>query len=215
MPNKFMTKYLAAQLACNLVHKDGRIEGDNEEACQYAKKLAKFLTTNKITPRSVLDVGCRTGYALETFLEYLPTSRIVGVDIIPGFVGEAKKRAEAYVADMHELPFKDKEFDWVFCIGSIEHAYDAEKACRELFRVASEGVFISADCAPKAVFDTNPSHYSYRCGPSDWVKDMQQPGWQLISLIMPTSTFVDSMWVSPSLWRTIQEPLWRKTEETL
>jgi SAM-dependent methyltransferase len=199
--------YVGSQFRYNAFHSDGQVETANEDGIHYAHVLCDFFTQAKLVPRSILDVGCRTGYALTVFEERLPTTRAVGVDIVPEFVETAQLRGEARVADMHTLPFADGEFDWVFCIGSIEHAYDADLALAELFRVAREGVFLSADCAPRHVFDANPSHYTYKPGPSEWIVACQRPGWQLISLSMPTIAAADMMWASPSFWLRIQEPV--------
>ena len=198
--------YIETQRAVNAYHSDGRIETENEDGARYANILCDYFQQCKMTPRSILDVGCHTGYALSVFEERIPTTRAVGIDIVPEFVELAKDRGEAYEADMHNLPFYDKEFDWVFCIGTIEHAHDAQKACSELFRVAKEGVFLSADCSPQEVFEANPSHYTYKVGPSDWVSTCQQPGWQLFYLSMPSIGAADMMWASPAYWRTLQEP---------
>src|ERR1700675_4811365 len=63
-------------------------------------------------PTSVLDIGCREGYALITFSEELPSSRIVGVDIVPEFVEASLEiHDEVYECDAHDLSrFKDLEF---------------------------------------------------------------------------------------------------------
>lgn len=198
--------YVATQRLVNAFHSDGRVETETEDGIKYARILCNFFINSKLVPKSILDVGCRTGYTLEVFEELIPTTRAVGVDIVPEFVDIALTRGEALVADMHALPFKDNEFDWILCTGSIEHAYDGDRACRELFRVAKDGIYLSADCSPQEAFEENPSHYTYKTGPSDWIVSCQQPGWQLISLKMPSIGSADMMWVSADFWRTLQEP---------
>ena len=49
-------------------------------------------------------------------------------------------------------------FDWTFCIGSLEHAYDIEKALSEILRVTKTGSFISVPIEGAKQFNTNPSH---------------------------------------------------------
>lgn len=212
LSNETPKDYVQNQEEYNSIHLDGQMESADEEACGYARGLCSFLIKNKLVPGSVLDIGCRTGYTLDTFQEWLPNARIVGVDIVPNFVRVATKRGEAYQADMHKLPFADGEFDWVFSTGTIEHAYDAAKACSEMFRVARMGVLCAADVAPKYVFDKNPSHYTYKMGPSDWIKEMYAAlppnvPWQLISVKMPCYTVADMMWASPELYAKLQEPI--------
>ncbi len=42
-------------------------------------------------------------------------------------------------ADIEKLPFKDKEFDFVYCAHVLEHVDDAAKACDEIMRVGKKG----------------------------------------------------------------------------
>lgn len=54
--------------------------------------------------------------------------------------------AMARLAEELRLPFKDGQFDWVFCNECIEHAGDRQGQYRlvsELYRVARKGVFIT------------------------------------------------------------------------
>ncbi|MBF0375932.1 MAG: class I SAM-dependent methyltransferase [Desulfamplus sp.] len=51
-----------------------------------------------------------------------------------------KKEGITYIqADIHSLPFKDKAFDFVFCIQVLEHVDSPSQACDELMRVAKAG----------------------------------------------------------------------------
>jgi len=61
----------------------------------------------------VLDAGCGYGRNSIYFEDY------VGVDFSPDFIELAKEKfpdKEFMVANLKSLPFKDKEFDWAFCV---------------------------------------------------------------------------------------------------
>lgn len=61
----------------------------------------------------VLDAGCAYGRSSVLFNNY------VGIDFSPDFIELAKKKypnKKFLVGNLKELPFKDKEFDWAFCI---------------------------------------------------------------------------------------------------
>lgn len=47
------------------------------------------------------------------------------------------------VADFHDLPFKDKSFDFAYSRAVLEHLSDPIKACTEMSRIASAGVIIT------------------------------------------------------------------------
>ncbi|MBN1755107.1 class I SAM-dependent methyltransferase [bacterium] len=42
-------------------------------------------------------------------------------------------------ADIEHLPFRDKEFDFVYCSHVLEHVKDPEQACEEIMRVGKRG----------------------------------------------------------------------------
>jgi len=63
----------------------------------------------------VLDAGCGYGRMAVCFTK----EKYTGVDFSPDFIELAKQNNSDYkflVADMKDLPFKDNEFDWSFCI---------------------------------------------------------------------------------------------------
>jgi hypothetical protein len=41
---------------------------------------------------------------------------------------------------MEKMPFKDKEFIYARCHHVVEHTEDPDKACKELVRIAEEGI---------------------------------------------------------------------------
>ena len=133
-----------------------------------SKTIAAHVAKTK--PESVLDVGCRNGYALEVIREKSPETRIVGIDIDLQFVENTiMKNISARVADIHDLPFKDREFTWVMCIQTLEHAYDVERALANLCRVADHGIVISVPLQGKGAYSKNPSHYAYSTRALDWL----------------------------------------------
>ena len=87
----------------------------------------------------VLDAGCAYGRSSVFFNNY------VGIDFSPDFIERAKKKfpdKTFMVGNLKELPFKDKEFDWAFCISIkkmiIDNCGEEEwlKMEKELKRVA-------------------------------------------------------------------------------
>ncbi|GAF87172.1 unnamed protein product, partial [marine sediment metagenome] len=62
---------------------------------------------------------------------------------------------ESTPADIHDLPFKNNEFDVVLCSETLEHVADLHKAIGELLRVAGKAVVITVPHQPKEVIDKN------------------------------------------------------------
>ena len=65
-------------------------------------------------PRSVLDVGCGTGYLTARCKDCWPESQIVGLDFSRGMIEVARQRPDEIgwvLADARNLPFSDGHFD--------------------------------------------------------------------------------------------------------
>lgn len=81
-----------------------------------------------------IDVGCghrpRPGYDVYTDV-YMSKEVMNNPEVKSKFV-------KAALEDMSM--FKDKQFDFAWCHHVIEHTTDPDKACKELTRIAKEGV---------------------------------------------------------------------------
>ena len=195
--------YVDVQRKVNSVHKDGSVETLTEEAIDEARGYAKWILSTSLPRESVLDAGCRVGYAMRIFRDHLPNARIAGVDIVPEFVAKAKRRGEAFVGDLQALPFADGEFHWTFCSAAIEHCPSPRKAMSELCRVTKYGVLILTDLEDKP---GNLSHFWHHDDPADWVETLRQPDWRLIKLLVPNPHFVRMIWVRTEYAKKIWEP---------
>lgn len=97
--------------------------------------LAKKL---RITPeQNILDVACGVGNWLE-----IVTSRgatISGIDISKRAIDICRQRlpvGEFHVGPAEVLPFPDRQFDLITCLGSLEHFLNQPSALKEMVRVA-------------------------------------------------------------------------------
>jgi ubiquinone/menaquinone biosynthesis C-methylase UbiE len=86
-----------------------------------------------------LDVACGPGLLLKEMAKAGAIS--YGIDISPQAVNMSKQycpEAEVVEANAEYLPFQDKEFKYISCIGSLERMIDRKKAIREQIRVATD-----------------------------------------------------------------------------
>lgn len=92
--------------------------------------------------RSVLDVGCGTGYGTALVAER-GASVAVGIDRSRGAVRFARKRygkrARFLVMDAQRLQLEDASFDLVISSENLEHLPDPEASIREIRRVLEPG----------------------------------------------------------------------------
>jgi SAM-dependent methyltransferase len=85
----------------------------------------------------ILDVACGRG----EFLHYASKHglQVVGVDLSPVAIDAARARlggdAELHLGSGEQLPFDDDSFEYVTCLGSLEHFTDPLQGAREIARV--------------------------------------------------------------------------------
>lgn len=103
---------------------------------QKIKTFKKIIDRKKI--KSVLDIGCASGYMSDKISQILPNSRVWGVDAYKEAVNFGKRKyphIKFKVADAHDLPFQDNFFDLVVCYETIEHVSNPLKMLKEMQRV--------------------------------------------------------------------------------
>ena len=94
-----------------------------------------------------LDLGCSSGLYTRTLARKLGSEgRVVGIDIAPGMLREAARRARrAGVrislarADAENLPFANASFSGAVCGGTLNEIGDPARALRETRRVLAPG----------------------------------------------------------------------------
>ena len=94
-----------------------------------------------------LDLGCSAGlYARSLARKLGAEGHVVGIDIAPGMLREAARRARRASArlslaraDAENLPYADASFSGVVCGGTLNEIGDPARALRETRRVLSPG----------------------------------------------------------------------------
>lgn len=103
----------------------------------YYRWIIKLL---KLKPDTkILDVSCGEGILLKEIEKLNKEIGTYGLDISNMAVSIAKKNAsksKIVLADGQKIPFADSYFDYVTCLGSIEHYLDPNLGLKELVRVA-------------------------------------------------------------------------------
>ena len=87
--------------------------------------------------RRVLDVACGPGGWLQVIAERGAIT--AGIDISQlalDFCRDAVPEAELHCGPAERLPFADRQFDFISCLGALEHFLDIEASLQEMIRVA-------------------------------------------------------------------------------
>ena len=124
------------------------------ENVDRVKKILKSLKDHK-DGRSLLDVGCGTGFIIDIAKEYFPVIR--GVDITPAMLGKVNTDCvdcdiQLQVADSAELPFADNTFDVCTCHAVLHHLHDISPTIKEIYRVLKPGGIFYSDLDPNYYF---------------------------------------------------------------
>jgi len=104
----------------------------------HKNKLAVVLSLIRFKPKSILDVGCASGWFLSSLVERFPKARCCGIDIYSDGIKHAKKlypRINLKVADAHKIPYASNTFDLVVCTEVLEHVTDPKSVLQEIKRV--------------------------------------------------------------------------------
>ncbi len=100
----------------------------------------------------VLDAGCGSGAVTRLIARRVFPGEVVGLDIDPMFIEEAKRHAESEsidnirfeIGNIEDLNYDDSYFDLSYCRFVLMHLNDPLKAVSELKRVTKKGGSVAA-----------------------------------------------------------------------
>lgn len=138
------------------------------------KRLEQFLM-GQAHDGKTLDIGA--GGSLYGYERFFPNRTTVDIDAA---------RNPEIIADVHDLPFKDEEFDVVLCIEVLEHVLDPKKAIAEMKRVLKkEGSLILTTRFVYPIHDAPHDYWRFtKYGLKELFKD-----WYIQELVPETKTF--------------------------
>lgn len=106
------------------------------------------LEPGELKGKLILDVGCGTGRFAEIALK--AGAYVIGLDYSSAAY-VASKNLEKYSnfkalrGDIYKLPFKEKSFDIVYCLGVLQHTPNVEKSFKSLPVVVKESGHLVVD----------------------------------------------------------------------
>jgi ubiquinone/menaquinone biosynthesis C-methylase UbiE len=162
---KDFTKYQEEYYKTRASKYDNRNIFYNRENRSHFKKIDKVIDfVIKQKPENILEIGVGTGiHASKLLTSCKHKISYVGIDVSKEMLSIARKRIEGIrkgnsvkllVSDMHNLPFKDSSFDLVYCVATLHHSNDPDKAVLEMKRVLKKGGRLIL-IEPNRLFPTN------------------------------------------------------------
>ena len=111
-----------------------------KKSLRFVEKPMMLSMLPNIEGKRVLLLGCGTAEESEMLSKYNP-EKITGIDISEKSIAIAKEsypNCNFNVGDMLNLPFNEKEFDFIFSSLAITHVEDKDKVFKELYRVLDD-----------------------------------------------------------------------------
>ncbi len=111
---------------------------------EYARMFAVLKTLNRLSFKSLLDVGSADGYG-PALIHNLFGADLFGTDLSDRALVRSYEifNGVGVASDAHQLPFRDKSMDVCLCSEVLEHVVDPAAVIRELVRVARKYVVLS------------------------------------------------------------------------
>lgn len=135
------------------------------------KYLLKHVTKNS----RVLEVGCGDGRSIKDILDI--TTNIIGIDHEEKAVSDGKNNFKDYKsikilkAKAENLPFKDKDFDFVICMTTFANFADSkQRVLSEMKRVLQDDGFIIISVFSEDAFEERIKMYKKLNAPIKEIK---------------------------------------------
>jgi 2-polyprenyl-3-methyl-5-hydroxy-6-metoxy-1,4-benzoquinol methylase len=100
---------------------------------------------------SVLEVGCGEGVVTAQLARFFPGARVVGCDLSPQIVAEARERHPRLtfeVQSIYDAGDHDRNFDLVVACEVLEHLEDPARALHAIARASRRHLFVSVPREP-------------------------------------------------------------------
>jgi 2-polyprenyl-3-methyl-5-hydroxy-6-metoxy-1,4-benzoquinol methylase len=98
---------------------------------------------NHAEGKTILEAGCGAGRFTEVLLD-ITSAHVTSVDLSDAVVANAEnfppsERHRIAQADIRQLPFEPQSFDYVMCLGVVQHTPDPEQTVRALWNQVKPG----------------------------------------------------------------------------
>lgn len=147
--------------------------------------------------RTMLEVGCGTGFVLQALSRALPDATLVGSELHLDGLGYARsrlgRRVELQQMDARTMPY-DREFDLIGAFDVLEHVEEDEQVLREMYRSCKPGGGILVTVPQHALLWSDAdvaAHHKRRYARGDLLAKLRAAGFEpvrttsFVSLLLP------------------------------
>ena len=108
-----------------------------DESDGRAQEILGFL--GGLGGKRVIDIGCGKGRFLRILKSRFPQSELHGLDISEEMLAFCPEGTKCVSGSILDIKYPDRYFDAVYCVETLEHAVNTEKAIQEMARVLKPG----------------------------------------------------------------------------
>lgn len=149
----------------------------DEYSSKYNKKrINRFFNRNyywildhldNIENKKILDVGCGPAEFCKILDENFKNLKIFGIDISEKMIEKSKELlplGNFNVGDVHELPFEDNSFDYIFNTSSFHHYEDPLVALNQMYRVLKKDgtLYLLDSIKDSFIFSFMPWYWDFK-----------------------------------------------------
>ncbi len=155
----------------NQISKESIAESFSQAAKKYdesaffqkiaGNRLMERLDYFKLQPKTILDVGCGTGYFTRQLKQKYFDAEVIGIDLANGMIDFClgQSNSEQYIcADALQLPLADNSQELVFSNLTFQWISEIELLFKELHRVLKpNGLLLFTSLGPDTLFELKQS----------------------------------------------------------
>jgi malonyl-CoA O-methyltransferase len=133
---------------------------------EVLSRLLDRLQYIRLSPESIIDIGCGTGRGVAGLQKTYSKARVVSLDLAYSMLQETKKQYGLFSkkrmvnADMERMPFTNNSFDLMFSCLAIQWANDLNVVFREAARMGKPGgLYMFATFGPSTLIELRDSWF--------------------------------------------------------
>ena len=160
--------------------------------------------------KSMLEIGCGTGYVLSGLSQKFPDSRLLGSEIFIaglGFANERLPSAKFMQMDGRNIPF-EREFDVIGAFDVLEHIKEDEKVFRQIYQALNPDGFMIITVPQHAWLWSSLDEYACherRYANAELIQKIGDAGFRIIRNTSFVTTLLPAMMISRLFQKKLDE----------